>query len=51
MKGLEFVGANDVVGCEVRVGSRVPVGEGLELVGFIVIGDSVGTLVVGARLG
>ena len=54
-EGLEnFVGANDDgVGCAVRVGSRVLVGdEGLELVGFIVvIGDSVGTLVVGTGLG
>ncbi len=54
-KGLEdFVGANDDgVGCGGRVGSRVLVGdEGLQLVGFIVvIGDSVGTLVVGTGLG
>lgn len=39
------VGAN-VVGCEVRVGSGVrSIDEGLNVLGFIVDGDSVGTLV------
>lgn len=44
-EGLDFVGAN-VVGREVRVGSGVrSMDEGLNVLGFIVDGDSVGTLV------